>query len=1499
VPRDRAVERKNGGVDTVVSTVDWTLGKNLERLNLRGPKAIVGIGNRLDNRIKGNARNNILQGGDGNDRLKGRKGDDELQGADHAAQSIGDIDTLVGGAGSDTFVLGNQTGCFYDDADSNSQGYGDYALIKRFNISADTLQIAGNWADYVLMDAPEGLPQGVAIYLDKPDGEPDELIAIVQGVSALELIRRYQPSSEPPDSVNVAPVARGDRYTTTEDTPLQIPVGTGVLENDSDANQDTLVVTAFDVISQQGGSVTVNANGSFRYVPPENFHGTDTYTYTIRDGKGGTDTATVTVVVNAVNDAPVAVDDIYVTRQSRPLTVAALAGLLINDSDVEGDTLSIADFDETSRESGTLSVNPDGSFTYTPPTDFVGTDSFTYTVTDGAGNTASATVTLGVLATVRVEAEDMDLEDYVVETGQAFASNNALIAVTPTEGVVGRAIASFDGFTSTYDIKVGYYDESDGVSQISVYISDILVDTWILNNSAGGVRANAGNFVSRTIATGYTVSTNDEIRIEGTTQSGERSRVDYIEFIPSGGSTGNSAPVAGDDRYTTNEDTVLTVPAAGVLGNDQDSDGDTLTITSFDATSSEDGTVVVNSDGSISYTPAADFNGTDSFTYTLSDGQGGTDVGTVTVTVSAVEDAPVAVKDSYSTEADTELTLSATLGLLANDRDADNDGLTVLNEPSTTSAGGDVAVSPDGSLTYTPPTGFEGVDTFDYTVSDGNGNTATATVEITVGNPSSTGGIVNLSGSIEEVSITSFWADNATTSSTFIYSDWWAKSSNKLQIFEEAQDIVLQADISISDPQNWDDLGNLGTILAGTEVDSYFIAFKNPSPGTNVTVQATITFDSPIIGFMGDPSLINPTNEVFVPYVARPLSGNGTLDMSANGLDTVEVLDNGYTLRVTMRNTSAVDPLRVLTDSGAPSNNVKPVARDESYTTDEDTVLAIAAPGLLNNDSDSDGDTLAVIAFDETSSAGGTVAVNVDGSFSYTPVANFNGTDTFTYTVSDGQGGITTATATMTVNPVEDIPSAVNDSYVAFENTPLVIDVANGVLSNDSDVDGDTLRITSFSTSSRQGGVVVLNANGGFSYIPPANYTGSDSFTYTMTDGNGNNASSMVNLTVSLPTVSYADAANGVIANLDTGRVLLPLFGTQEQPAIMPMGDSITAGVHTVEPYPGAYRIQLWDQFSQDDLTVDFVGSQSNGSENGLPDEAHEGYPSQRISFFTNLVNAGVFTTNPTDILLLMVGANDANADPALGVTDVVNSMFQRLGSLLQRIQALSPNTKVLLSSITPRDPLNTDAVKVQRVDEFNSRLPGFIDDQITRGRNVTFVDAGGSLAVSDLNSDGLHPSRDGYDKLGDAWYDALVEQEQVSGISNLVGSAFDDEMTGNGVANILDGGGGNDLIAGTTSVLAGANEQDVLIGGAGGDRFILGDASQPYYTANGDDDYVVIQDFDASEDVVQVHGVASDYVQQQVGGDRYLRLADSNELVAIFKNTSGFNLLDANFTFK
>jgi hypothetical protein len=183
----------------------------------------------------------------------------------------------------------------------------------------------------------------------------------------------------------------------------------------------------------------------------------------------------------------------------------------------------------------------------------------------------------------------------------------------------------------------------------------------------------------------------------------------------------NDAPAAVPDAAATNEDTPLTVSP---LLNDSDPDGDTLSVASF--TQAAHGTVAGGAGGKLTYTPAANYNGPDSFSYTISDGQGGTANGIVNVTVLPVKDSPVAVGDAAATTTDAKVVISP----LANDRDPDGDTLSIagFTQPSH----GAVAGSSGGTLTYTPAAGFNGLDSFSYTISDGQGGQATATISIAI-----------------------------------------------------------------------------------------------------------------------------------------------------------------------------------------------------------------------------------------------------------------------------------------------------------------------------------------------------------------------------------------------------------------------------------------------------------------------------------------------------------------------------------------------------------------------------------------------------------------------------------------------------------------------------------------------------------------------------------------------------------------------------------------------
>jgi serine protease len=185
---------------------------------------------------------------------------------------------------------------------------------------------------------------------------------------------------------NTPPLAANDSATTSEDTPVTI----NVLANDSDVDGDALQVTG--VSDPPHGSAAVNANNTVTYTPDINYNGTDSFTYTVIDGKGGSDTANVSITINPVNDPPVALDDSATTSEDTPVTINVLA----NDSDVDGDALQVTGVSDPPH--GSAAVNANNTVTYTPDINYNGTDSFTYTVIDGKGGSDTATVTITVKA---------------------------------------------------------------------------------------------------------------------------------------------------------------------------------------------------------------------------------------------------------------------------------------------------------------------------------------------------------------------------------------------------------------------------------------------------------------------------------------------------------------------------------------------------------------------------------------------------------------------------------------------------------------------------------------------------------------------------------------------------------------------------------------------------------------------------------------------------------------------------------------------------------------------------------------------------------------------------------------------------------------------------------------------------------------------------------------------------------------------------------------------
>jgi VCBS repeat-containing protein len=195
--------------------------------------------------------------------------------------------------------------------------------------------------------------------------------------------------------------------------------------------------------------------------------------------------------------------------------------------------------------------------------------------------------------------------------------------------------------------------------------------------------------------------------------------------------------------------------------------------------------------------------------------------------------------------------------------------------------------------------------------------------------------------------------------------------------------------------------------------------------------------------------------------------------------------------------------------ASAPANNL-PTANDDSFSAVENETLIVPAPGILDNDSDPDGNNLSAV-LDSTTAHGSLVLVG-DGSFTYSPNTDFVGNDTFTYRVFDGLGYSSTATVTISVNEnANSSPTAVDDSYVMQQDGTLVVS-SPGLLVNDSDPDSDPL--TAALQTGPLHGFVTVNADGSFTYTPDSGFTGSDAFTYVASDGLGGADTATVTITV-------------------------------------------------------------------------------------------------------------------------------------------------------------------------------------------------------------------------------------------------------------------------------------------------------------------------------------------------------------------------------------------------
>ncbi|MDB5385061.1 MAG: repeat-associated core protein [Planctomycetaceae bacterium] len=605
--------------------------------------------------------------------------DGEIDHSSHFGNYVADAaPTYV--AGADQTVAEN----------SSSQSIASWAT----SISAGPATESNQTVDFIASNDNPGLfsvqptvsPDGTLTFTPAPNASGSALVTLQLhdnggiGLSGVDtsVPQTFLITVTPVVTVNHAPVATDDSYAGSESTPLLISTN-GVLGNDVDPDGDAL--TAHVTIAPAHGTLTLNIDGTFAYAPTAGYVGTDSFTYVANDGALDSNVATVNINVAPVNHAPVATDDSFTTLEDTSLNVG-LAGVLSNDVDFDGDPLTVRVVGGPAH--GTLTLNTDGSFLYVPDLNFNGTDSFTYLASDGTLNSNVATATITVTP----------VDDAPVAVNDVFAATED----TPlNSGIPGVLLNDSD---------------VDGDALSVVQVSGPAHGTLSLNAN--------GSFL-------YTPALNFNGTDSFTYQANDGSLNSNIATVTLVVAAVNDAPVAVNDVFAATEDTPMSVVLRGVMGNDSDVDGDTLTAILVSAPAH--GTLSLSANGSFVYSPALNFNGTDSFIYKANDGALNSNVATVTITVAAVNDAPVAGNDSYSTNQNVTLNVSAK-GLLLNDTDVDGDPLAAVL--ATGPAHGTLAFNSDGSFTYTPAAGFSGADSFTYRATDSIAQSGVATVSLTV-----------------------------------------------------------------------------------------------------------------------------------------------------------------------------------------------------------------------------------------------------------------------------------------------------------------------------------------------------------------------------------------------------------------------------------------------------------------------------------------------------------------------------------------------------------------------------------------------------------------------------------------------------------------------------------------------------------------------------------------------------------------------------------------------
>ena len=952
-------------------------------------------------------------------------------------------------------------------------------------VDANTVDMSSLQAGRILGDAsPSGylIPAGIAA---------SSLSA--EGAQAFAASGRN--ATLTPDFILTYPKVVGERVAGTEDTGLRLSSDM-LLGNDASDNGQAYLNQPALRISSVGnpthGQVALRATAvggvEVVFIPDENYHGTASFSYTVTDQFGLSSTATATIYVESVNDAPITAGESASANEDN-IQLFNSADLLANDWDedtqTDGQTLSIVGVEGAKH--GTVSFE-NGQIRFIPDANYHGPASFTYLVSDGQ-TSIPATVNLTIAAVndapvTKDEAATGDEDGVMVYSQAALLANDTDVDAATDGDVlrisrVGQASHGTVSMDANGDIR---------------FIPD----------------ANFHGQASYTYWVG-----------DGQT---ETPAILHITVLPV-----NDAPVATDETASGDEDATLMFTSASLLANDTDvdtaTDGDVLRISRVGQ--AEHGLVTLDASGNVRFIPDANYNGPASYTYWVSDrseGHEGVDgvqpvPATVHLSILQVNDLPVVTGELIASDEDVILSIAPAL-LLANDRDVDTDA--ALNQApgahqtlSISAVGGArhgaVALLADGTVQFTPEKDYFGAASFTYTVDDGAGGQVVATAVVNLAPVNDAPDVVGETISFDEDEI-----QTISTAALLANDSDVDNPHADLKIIDVGNathgTVTLNANGTISYVPDADYFGPARftyTVSDGAGGFNVGIADLNIAPvndAPRLLGEGLTADEDQILRFSKADLLVNDS-DVDNAHADLRIAGAGNANhgtVSMVGTEIVFTPDlnyNGaasftYTVSDGVGGTSQATVNLTLN-----SVNDVPVVNDELLYGKRDHAYTLSQAVLLSNDTDVE--TPAALTIVEVKNVQhGTATLGADHSVTFVPDAGYAGQGTFEYVVQDADGGQSTGTAHIDFSKVNINPIAVDDSVAGYQDARTEITTAQ-LLDNDSDPDGTHATLTVDQVRNAQHGTVELGADEIVRFQPEAGYYGPASFEYRVNDGDG------------------------------------------------------------------------------------------------------------------------------------------------------------------------------------------------------------------------------------------------------------------------------------------------------------------------------------------------------------------------------------------------------------